>query len=356
MEQDFPLRREREGGSSRGFTGHEWLPWFNLYNMNGRLYDPLVGRFLSPDNNVQMPDYTQNFNRYSYALNNPLKYTDPDGENPLLAFIIGAIAGAYLGGTATNDWNWNPGKWDYQNPATYFGIVGGGLAGGLGAQWMFGPGGVMAGGTPLNVSLGASFSNASTAFANFSIGGGGGFTLQTLGYATVAGGGLYATGSTIKNFFKNDFIFENEFRIDYGVQAEVQGKLFGSKIGFSGEKETEPLVQLNYGYNEGLYGYGYSFDNPSYGYNGIKDPYRTSISGGFVFAGGEVSYNPHRDLFKVGEKNSEEINAFLFNISKYYNSNGDILESQYYIGSGFDFSLFFGISYDFKIGFKRNNY
>ncbi len=64
----------------RGFTGHEWLPWFNLYNMNGRLYDPVVRRFLSPDENVQMPDFSQNFNRYSYCLNNPLIYTDPNGE------------------------------------------------------------------------------------------------------------------------------------------------------------------------------------------------------------------------------------------------------------------------------------
>jgi len=55
--------------AGRGFTGHEHLPEFGLINMNGRLYDPLLGRFLSPDNYVQMPDFSQNFNRYSYALN-----------------------------------------------------------------------------------------------------------------------------------------------------------------------------------------------------------------------------------------------------------------------------------------------
>ena len=47
---------------------------------NARLYDPVLGRFLSPDPYVQAPDNTQNYNRYSYALNNPLAYTDPDGE------------------------------------------------------------------------------------------------------------------------------------------------------------------------------------------------------------------------------------------------------------------------------------
>ena len=45
-----------------------------------RMYDPLLGRFLSPDRFVQIPDYSQNFNKYSYCLNNSLRYTDPDAE------------------------------------------------------------------------------------------------------------------------------------------------------------------------------------------------------------------------------------------------------------------------------------
>ncbi len=67
-------------GLNRGYTGHEMMPEFGLINMNGRLYDPALGRFLSPDNYVQEPGNSQSFNRYSYCLNNPLKYTDPSGE------------------------------------------------------------------------------------------------------------------------------------------------------------------------------------------------------------------------------------------------------------------------------------
>jgi RHS repeat-associated protein len=67
----------------RGFTGHEHLDQFNLINMNGRVYDPLMAMFLSPDNFVQSPDLTQNLNRYTYCLNNPLKFTDPSGYNYL---------------------------------------------------------------------------------------------------------------------------------------------------------------------------------------------------------------------------------------------------------------------------------
>lgn len=66
-----------------GFTGHEHLDAFNLINMNGRVYDPVVGRFLSPDNYVQGVG-SQGYNRYTYCLNNPLKYSDPSGDNPLL--------------------------------------------------------------------------------------------------------------------------------------------------------------------------------------------------------------------------------------------------------------------------------
>lgn len=83
----------------RGFTGHEHLPYFGLINMNARLYDPFTGRFLSPDPYVQAPDFTQNYNRYSYALNNPLKYGDPNGEFVITATTI-IIAGAILASAA----------------------------------------------------------------------------------------------------------------------------------------------------------------------------------------------------------------------------------------------------------------
>ena len=66
--------------ADRGFTGHEYLADFKLYNMNGRLYDPVVGRFLSADPIIQDPGFTQSYNRYSYCLNNPLKFTDPSGN------------------------------------------------------------------------------------------------------------------------------------------------------------------------------------------------------------------------------------------------------------------------------------
>lgn len=64
---------------NRGFTFHEHIDEFKLINMNGRIYDPVLGRFMQPDNQVQDPGFLQTFNKYAYVFNNPLSYTDPSG-------------------------------------------------------------------------------------------------------------------------------------------------------------------------------------------------------------------------------------------------------------------------------------
>lgn len=113
----------------RGYTGHEHLQGVGLVHMNGRLYDPVIHRFLMPDNFVQDPYNTQVYNRYGYALNNPLMYTDPSGEIlPLLIWGGAALIGAYIGGAQANG-SWNPLKWDYKSSNTWIGIVGGAAIG-----------------------------------------------------------------------------------------------------------------------------------------------------------------------------------------------------------------------------------
>ena len=79
----------------RGFTGHEMLSELGLVHMNARVYDPRLGRFLSPDGYVQSPTNLQNYNRYSYVLNQPLSLTDPSGNFFFIPAII-AIAKAAL--------------------------------------------------------------------------------------------------------------------------------------------------------------------------------------------------------------------------------------------------------------------
>jgi RHS repeat-associated protein len=87
--------------TNRGYTGHEHLDVFGLINANARIYEPATGRFLTPDPYIQAPDFSQNYNRYSYCWNNPLSYTDPDGE------WVHIVVGAAIGGVINLAMNWN---------------------------------------------------------------------------------------------------------------------------------------------------------------------------------------------------------------------------------------------------------
>ncbi|MGO6748148.1 RHS repeat-associated core domain-containing protein [Rhizobium ruizarguesonis] len=68
-----------DGSFHRGFTGHEQLDHLELIHMNGRVYDPSIGRFVSADPTLQFPLMSQNYDRFAYVGNNPLRFTDPNG-------------------------------------------------------------------------------------------------------------------------------------------------------------------------------------------------------------------------------------------------------------------------------------
>lgn len=125
----------------RGFTGHEHLPMFGLINMNARLYDPVLGRFLSPDPYVQMLDNTQAFNRYSYCMNSPLCYVDENGEfflSILVGTAIGAVVSAISYSVATiaagQPWD-SGGFWKSVGVGAVGGAIGG-ACGYIGSTWL----------------------------------------------------------------------------------------------------------------------------------------------------------------------------------------------------------------------------
>jgi len=81
------------------FTGQEFDGEIALYNYGARLYDPSIGRFMSPDSAIPGAS-PQALNRYAYGFNNPIAYMDPSGHTPwFAAAIIGAVVGAVVGGT-----------------------------------------------------------------------------------------------------------------------------------------------------------------------------------------------------------------------------------------------------------------
>lgn len=114
-------------GLHRGYTGHEMLDEFDIINMNGRLYDPVLGRFFSLDNYVQMPDNSQNFNRYSYCLNNPLKYTDPSGnlfgiDDAVIAFAAFSMGSSMMQASFEGKSVWKAGALSLLSSAASYGI------------------------------------------------------------------------------------------------------------------------------------------------------------------------------------------------------------------------------------------
>ncbi len=124
------LSEELDNGIMSGRTKSR-DPGFSGYPGTGRVHDPLIGQFLIPGNYVQVPDFTQSFNRYGYALNNPLVYTDPDGE--LVHIVIGAVVGGVIN-LATN-WNNCDGLWEYAaafGTGTGSGAIGGAAGGYVG--------------------------------------------------------------------------------------------------------------------------------------------------------------------------------------------------------------------------------
>ena len=138
-----------EGGdvTDRGYTCHEHLTPLNLIDMNGRIYDPVLARFLSPDPYIQAPDFTQNYNRYAYCLNNPFKYTDPSGEWALLDDVIAAVVGGVINLTV------NLIQGNVKNVGHGFALFGVGAAGGLASLYV----------SPI---VGASFVSGANSFLN----------------------------------------------------------------------------------------------------------------------------------------------------------------------------------------------
>ncbi|MEG0925764.1 RHS repeat-associated core domain-containing protein [Chryseobacterium sp.] len=126
----------------RGYTSHEYFAEVGIIHMNGRLYDPLLRRFLNADENIQNPYNTQNYNKYGYVLNNPLMYNDPTGEfafAPFIALIAKAaftavaITAATYTATALikGDWTVN-GFFRSISSAAITGMVSGALSFGIG--------------------------------------------------------------------------------------------------------------------------------------------------------------------------------------------------------------------------------
>ena len=69
---------------------------FGLINMNARLYDPEIGRFISPDPILAEPGWSQGLNPYSYVRNNPLTWVDPSGHEAITAAAVAGVVAVVI--------------------------------------------------------------------------------------------------------------------------------------------------------------------------------------------------------------------------------------------------------------------
>ncbi len=228
----------------RGFTGHEHLYGFQLINMNGRMYDPVVSRMLSPDNFVQAPDFSQSFNRYSYAWNNPLVLTDPSGEFIVSAIIIGAFINATIQVASGN----------VNNMGDFFTAIGigalSGAAGGIAGQAVAGSisfGGFTGGGL-IGAASGASSGfiagagNAWATGANFSDGLNSGLIGGSIGALT---GGLVGGFARGISDFKNEYSFWDGSKVSEFVIGSSQYENIANGYNSSGQADiNDEILQM----------------------------------------------------------------------------------------------------------------
>jgi RHS repeat-associated protein len=181
----------------RGYTGHEHLDRFGLINMNGRMYDPVVGRMLSADNYVQEPGMTQSYNRYTYAMNNPMVNTDPNGQ--FWNFVVGGILGGFSGykiGKASGAHGW--GLLGFTLGGAAIGTFTGGLADAAIASFGVASSGVSAASIGAYAAAGAITGAVSGASFAALAGGGAG----DLGKAALWGGAIGGATGALNGFLR----------------------------------------------------------------------------------------------------------------------------------------------------------
>jgi hypothetical protein len=233
--------------------------------MNGRVYDPFTALFMSPDPYVASPSDWLNYNRYSYCLNNPFKYTDPSGKFVflLVPFLVGAaiaaaegaaIAGAfYTITTVVNGSSWNSNAF-WKSVAN--GAISGAVTFGIGSAFGATGGAALA----ANVKTGTDgFLGISNGFLN-EVGRAGAHALAQ-GVMTAADGGNFWSGAAAGAFgsisghtldaLHVDFVANNPFGVvAFSAFSGGMGSVFAGGDFLEGAKSGAMIGALNLGHDK----------------------------------------------------------------------------------------------------------
>ena len=241
---------------NRGYTGHEHLDAFGIINMNGRVYDPLIAQFFSPDPYVQAPSDWLNFNRYAYCLNNPLIYVDENGE-----FFL----------------TWNISKKGF-SIGLNFGLFGFGINVGWsdgGSIGVYGELGPRVGGT--GFGSGATISQSLD------------FSFRSGSFSTTTSAGVYGSLDMFNAGGNASYTYGKQGGFNWGISAGIN--LFGNDAWGVG---------LNVGYGSGgwTYGLGGYYDSKAWKDNPVYEPDKWNDGGDVYYDeyGHIVDYDPTTQL------------------------------------------------------------
>lgn len=336
----------------RGYTGHEHLTAFRLINMNGRMYDPMTGLMLSPDNHVPMPWSPGGYNRYGYANGNPLKYVDPDGEFFWLAIPI--FAGINLvGDLIRNDFKMSLGQ------------IGLSLLKGAAQGALAGAGGPIGGG--ITTWQGAVVSAASSQLPGISVPLGGGFSLSLNPSLAFGTNGLSFGGNVGVSGSVGDFGFGVGMGFGKTVKAFDQGskgwyRTIGGSFGIGGASVSLTGVKgdgAKY-YDQVIKGFsynsrsGFSFsiynDMGMFGIKGSDKGRTASAQLGYkgFNIGFQVISTDHSDFTEAAKNSSSWVSRtwgklFGNNPAGVYDDNSKRITSPFYFGysgaNGFNYRI-----------------
>lgn len=285
--------------------------------MNGRIYDPLVGRFLSADNNIQDEYSTQHYNRYSYCLNNPLRYTDPSGWKMKALDESDAAFDAYF--------SLMSGETGWFNSAA---LGGGASSGGWG-----GAGGVL----PGWASSGSHYDNASGAYVN---GGGDIVGWNTVLNKSVKPNSLYTITQTFtsidhgKTFTGNGHFTMVELNpniVSTGLYPTFYSK--NSALDFKNSLQEKRLVAMGWGVEASAFIFSFNIGWFTSGKTGgIVTSFSSGISNSLSFSMYGASVSSGDDDFIVKDMSGRGVEANLgYGIVGYTRASNNFDNPSYYI-------------------------
>ncbi len=318
--------------SHHGFTGHEQLDDVGIIHMNGRLYDPQLGRFLSPDIQVQYPENSQSFNRYSYVNNNPLSYTDPSGygffsklwkgvkkvfKNKVFRIAVAVVA-AYFTFNLASGWAWAAHASTQAGVASAGAYITAGIAGGAASGFV--AGGILTGsltGAARGAVAGAIFGGIGGAYGNV-------WNAQRVASNSLAGGvGSEINGGSFKDGFRISMVLS---LMTYSATKMRQVMVAQSKL------DPRNASGKSVGYKGDSFKLAGSRYNPQHGLGQVRSPLGgiQGQQGRIMFLG---DYSPGSWQDYLGEAYAGPHDYL--NSSYWYDAMGNIKSDMSFIERGF---------------------